>query len=143
MIRRQYVSDTIDVLICLIPSSYLAYVSEIGNTFSFLNLFSITAIVYMMTCLLAILSNNGRSVGNVLQKIVLISLRHGKPSTKHSIYRMVSIFIILLSMSQFHVGTLAIIVALVAPIPFQMHGHKIVSMLYLISKTTFVAFAKT
>lgn len=143
--NRQYFSDFVDMIICFIPAILTYSLTGIQQYYERLGIFEIMAIIYLFYSIIVIITNDGRSIGNILSKTSMIYVNSGNKSVLLYLLRVIIISFIIFSIPEMVEGNyllLAISLLLFLPIRFKKNRVAIFSLLNRGSLLTFISSVK-
>lgn len=138
ILLRQYLSEGIDLILCFIPSIGISYFISIN---AMLNIQNVFPSVYFIYGLLSTFLGHGKTIGDMLNNLVMIRINTGRTSTILFFGRQTIKVMILFMVSNYEMLNIAsalMIFFLIFPFRFQLHKYVCYSLLSYGSKTTYV-----
>lgn len=141
IIKRQYLSDLIDLGICLLPSILTIYLTNIRYHFKMIGMFELMALIYLLYGVINLFVNQGKTIGNIILRVNLISTNEKVKSSFKFALRVIMISLILFIIP-YSGGSnyiiLLMIILYVIPIKFNKDDYFYYSLLNLTIGATFV-----
>ena len=75
---KQYISDLIDISLCISPAIISFFITDVQKYFNYLGILVLLSIIYFFYCILILFSSKGRTVGNAILRIKLINSKTGE-----------------------------------------------------------------
>lgn len=142
ILKKQLLSEIIDITICVIPAIGSYYLTELKFQFSSINVLYLLSIIYFVYGILLTFIADGRSIGDNIMKIELISTKTGNKSKASFLIREViksgSIFYIA-DLQNIEYIVIIVIFLLLFPFKFTLNKYIYYSLLSFGSKSTFIA----
>ena len=139
IVFKQIVSEFVDVILCMIPALLIYFFSRIDTRP--LNFVHITALIYLLYTWLSTFLSNGQSIGDIIQKIILINTKKGERSKSFFLIRSViksAVIFLIAGFDQTNLVYLIIIVLLFFPIKIVTKDFTYYSFLSLGFRTTYI-----